>query len=68
VIGVRDASAGYRHIGELPSHGIGPHDLALLSDERTLVVANGGIRTHPDRRREELNLADNGAVARLCRS
>lgn len=58
VIGVRDVSAGYRQIGELPSHGIGPHDLALLSDERTLVVANGGIRTHPDRTREELNLAD----------
>lgn len=58
MIGVRDATAGYRQIGELPSHGIGPHDLALLSDRRTLVVANGGIHTHPDRRREELNLAD----------
>lgn len=58
VIGVRDADAGYRQIGELPSHGIGPHDLALLSDQRTMVVANGGIRTHPDRRREELNIAD----------
>lgn len=58
VIGVRDAAAGYRQIGEIPSHGIGPHDLALLSDKRTLVVANGGIQTHPDRRREELNLAD----------
>lgn len=58
VIGVRDADAGYRQIGELPCHGIGPHDLALLSDGRTMVIANGGIRTHPDRRREELNLAD----------
>ena len=57
VIGVRDADAGYRQIGELPSHGVGPHDLAILSDRRTMVIANGGIRTHPDRKREELNLA-----------
>ncbi|MEM7193080.1 MAG: DUF1513 domain-containing protein, partial [Pseudomonadota bacterium] len=57
VIGVRDATANYRQIGEFPSHGIGPHDLALLSDGETLVVANGGIRTHPERAREELNLA-----------
>lgn len=58
VIGVRDADAGYRQIGELPSHGIGPHDLGLLSDRRTMVIANGGVRTHPDREREELNLAN----------
>ncbi len=58
VIGVRDAGAGYRQIGELLSHGIGPHDVGLLSDGHTMVVANGGIRTHPDRKREELNLAD----------
>ena len=57
VIGVRDVEAGYRQIGELPSYGIGPHDLALLSDGRTLVIANGGIRTHPNQRRAELNLA-----------
>lgn len=58
VIGVRDANAGYRQIGELAGYGVGPHDLALLSDGRTVVVANGGIRTHPEREREELNLAD----------
>ena len=57
VIGVRDADAGYNQIGEFQSYGVGPHDLALLSDGRTLVIANGGIRTHPDRKREELNLA-----------
>ena len=56
VIGVRDASAGYRQIGELPGYGIGPHDLALLTDGRTLVIANGGILTHPDSAREELNI------------
>lgn len=58
VIGVRDASAGYKQIGEHAGYGVGPHDLALLSDGRTAVVANGGILTHPDRKREELNLAD----------
>lgn len=58
MIGVRDAAAGYKQIGEFPSHGIGPHDLALLSDGQTLVVANGGIRTHPDRKREPLNLGE----------
>ena len=58
VIGVRDATAGYKQIGEFESHGVGPHDLARLSDGRTVAIANGGIRTHPDRRREELNLAD----------
>lgn len=57
VIGVRDADAAYKQIGELAGHGVGPHDVAMLSDGRTAVVANGGIRTHPDRRREELNLA-----------
>jgi len=58
VIGVRDAGAGYNQIGEHAGYGVGPHDLALLSDGRTVVIANGGIRTHPDAKREELNLAD----------
>ena len=56
VIGVRDVEAGYRQVAELPAHGIGPHDLKLLSDGRTLVVANGGILTHPDTPRAKLNL------------
>ncbi len=57
VIGVRDATDGYRQLGEIASGGIGPHELALLRDGRTLVVANGGIQTHPDTPRMELNLA-----------
>lgn len=56
VIGVYDATDRYRRIGELPSHGVGPHDLRLLADARTLVVANGGIQTHPDAGRAKLNL------------
>lgn len=57
VIGVYDADAGYARLGELPCHGIGPHELRLMPDGRTLAVAVGGIRTHPDHDREPLNLA-----------
>jgi hypothetical protein len=58
VIGVWDAGAGYARVGELDAGGIGPHDLALAGDGRTLVVANGGILTHPDTGRTKLNVAD----------
>ena len=30
MIGVRDATDGYRQIGEFPAHGMEPHDIALL--------------------------------------
>jgi uncharacterized protein len=56
VLGVRDATDGYRQIGELASFGVGPHELLLMPDGATLVVANGGIRTHPERDRAKLNL------------
>jgi hypothetical protein len=36
--------------------GVGPHELLLMPDGATLVVANGGIRTHPERDRAKLNL------------
>ena len=58
IIGVRDATDGYRQIGEFPAHGMEPHDVALLSDGRVMVIANGGIQTHPDRGNDELNLPD----------
>jgi len=56
VIGIYDATAGFRRIGEFPSHGIGPHEIVLMPDGKTLCVANGGIRTHPDQGRHKLNL------------
>ncbi len=56
VIGVRDAADHYRQIGELPSFGIGPHEATLMPDGKTLAIANGGVRTHPDYDRLELNL------------
>lgn len=55
-IGIYDTSAGFERIGELESHGLGPHDMNLLPDGRTLVVANGGIETHPDFFRTKLNI------------
>lgn len=55
VIGVWDARAGYTRYDEFPSGGIGPHDLRLMPDGETLVVANGGIATDTTDRRK-LNL------------
>lgn len=55
VIGVYNATDGHRRVGEFPSFGIGPHDIALLGDGRTLVIANGGLMTLPGSGREVLN-------------
>lgn len=56
IIGVWDTEDGYRRLGEMSSHGIEPHDIKMMPDGRTLVVANGGIVTHPDHGRTRLNL------------
>jgi hypothetical protein len=56
VIGIYDVAGGYRRIGEFPTYGVGPHELILLPDGDTFAVANGGIETHPDYGRAELNL------------
>ena len=58
ILGIYDASDNYRRIGEIASRGIGPHDIAFLPDGRTLVVANGGLRTSPETGREVLNRND----------
>ena len=57
MIGIYDVSDSFRRVGEYPSGGIGPHDLAMSPDSKTLIVANGGIETHPEFEREKLNLA-----------
>ncbi len=54
-VGVWDRSLNYSRVGEFASGGIGPHEVLRLPSG-TLAVANGGIRTHPDRGREKLNL------------
>ena len=41
---------------EFPSYGVGPHELLLMPDQHTLAVANGGIRTHPEHDRDNLNI------------
>ena len=57
VIGVYDATDGFRRIGEFFSGGIGPHDMTVLPDGRTMLIANGGLETHPDYGRAVLNVA-----------
>lgn len=56
VIAVWDTADRFRRVGEIESGGTGPHDLAFLRDGKTIVVANGGIATHPDQPREKLNI------------
>lgn len=56
IIGIYDATDGFRRVGEFPTHGVGPHEVILLPDGKTLAVANGGIETHPDFGRAELNI------------
>jgi uncharacterized protein len=59
VIGVYDATGGYRRVGEFPTYGIGPHEAILLADGKTLAIANGGIETHVEpgmTGREKLNI------------
>lgn len=58
LVGLYDATNGFKPLGVFGSGGIGPHDLALMPDGNTLAVANGGIRTHPDMGREPLNIED----------
>jgi len=56
VVGVWDTSNGYQRIGSFASGGIGPHELLLRRDAPGLIIANGGIQTHPDSGRDKLNL------------
>ncbi|MCB1477891.1 MAG: DUF1513 domain-containing protein [Rhodobiaceae bacterium] len=56
VMGIYDVAADYRRVGEIDTGGIGPHEALLLSDGRTVAIANGGILTHPDFPRQKLNL------------
>lgn len=56
VLGIYDTTDSYRRIGEMDAGGVGPHDVRLMPDGKTLVVAVGGIQTHPDTGRVTLNL------------
>ena len=56
VIGIYDVAGGFRRIGEFDTFGTGPHEMLLMPDGQTFVIANGGIETHPDYGRAELNI------------
>lgn len=56
VIGFWSRKAGFKRIGEMLTDGVGPHDMKRLPNSDVLVVANGGILTHPDHGRDKLNL------------
>lgn len=58
LVRVYDAERDYAHHHDLPLDGIGPHELRLMPDGRTLAIGLGGIRTHPDYGRAKLNLDD----------
>lgn len=50
----------YKVIEEYSSHGIGPHEIKFLpknaiNKENVIVIANGGLLTHPDSGRKVLN-------------
>lgn len=55
VLGIRDSQT-FQHLGEYDTFGLDPHDVQLMPDGKTLVVANGGIEQHPDFGRRKLNL------------
>jgi hypothetical protein len=56
VAGIYDVSGDLRRIGEFPTGGLDPHEAVLLPDGRTVCIANGGVLTHPDYGKLELNL------------
>ncbi len=56
MIGLYDATDRFARIGEYETYGIGPHDMTVSDDGKMLIIANGGIETHPDFGRTKLNL------------
>lgn len=56
MIGLYDARNRFARIGEYETYGTGPHDMTVSDDGKMLIVANGGIETHPDFGRTKLNL------------
>ncbi|MEP5151778.1 DUF1513 domain-containing protein, partial [Planktotalea sp.] len=72
---VWETRAGYRRINEFASGGVGPHDIKRIAGTEVLVVANGGIDTHPETGRTKLNIPtmapnlsyiDNGEVIEIA--
>lgn len=55
-ITIRDANKNYSVVKEIPSFGVGPHELSFMPNSNLIVVANGGLRTHPDKNRLPQNV------------
>lgn len=55
VVAVRD-TRDYRIVAEIDTRGIDPHEVAWLPGHEKLLVANGGIMTHPRTFRRKLNI------------
>ncbi|MFT3733359.1 MAG: DUF1513 domain-containing protein [Hyphomicrobium sp.] len=56
VIGVYDIARNFKKIGEHSTFGMGPHEIMLLADGKTIVAGNGGLDTTPEAGRENLNV------------
>ena len=55
-VGVYLVANGFKKIKEFSSFGIGPHDIAFDKHNQQIVIANGGIKTHPATGRKKLNI------------
>ena len=55
VVAVRDTRT-WKIVREIDTHGIDPHELAWLPGRQRMLVANGGIMTHPRSFRRKLNI------------
>lgn len=58
VLGVYAVQENWNRVSEYRTHGLDPHEVKLMPDGRTLVVANGGILMRSDLPRLKLNIAD----------
>lgn len=56
ILGIYEPAKNYQRIAEIDTGGVGPHDVVQVPGSPLLVVANGGIQTHPDTGREKLNI------------
>jgi len=57
IVGLYDATFRYKRIGEFSTYGTGPHEILLHPEKDVLIVANGGIETHPEFGRAKLNIS-----------
>ncbi|MFQ8432456.1 DUF1513 domain-containing protein [Amaricoccus sp. W119] len=56
-IGIWDIAAGFRRAGEMPSGGMGPHEILMLPGGG-LAVANGALENGPDGRPDPIALSE----------